>query len=388
MNPLGKQEMMENFDRLNTRGISREQALSVAVEAERSRDFSPTIAGVTVGLSSGTSGSRGIFMASPWEQWMYAGTALAKILPGFWRRKNRVAFFLRANNNLYTAVRSRVLQFEYFDLLRATPEHVGRLNEVQPTLLIAPPSLLRQLAELKDKGELKISPGKIISVAEVLDPQDEKFIADSFGRKIHQIYQATEGFLAATCELGVLHLNEDLMIVEKDWLDREQGKFQPIITDFSRKSQPIVRYRLNDVLTLKKETCACGSPMTALRYIEGRADDVFELPSVTGAGVVTVFPDFIRRAVLFASDRIVDFRVTQTGAAEIEVRAVVRGSEDEIRESIRREFRELGSSLKCDFQRVHIVFETRFEKPEAGRKLRRVINAFKHPASFKSSLQP
>ena len=52
---LTKEDIMENFSELNTRGISREEALTVAIEAERSRDFSSTIHGVTVGLSSGTS---------------------------------------------------------------------------------------------------------------------------------------------------------------------------------------------------------------------------------------------------------------------------------------------------------------------------------------------
>lgn len=58
---IGKPEMMENFDQLNTAGITKEQAFAEAYEAENSRNFKPTLQGVTVGLSSGTSGNRGFF---------------------------------------------------------------------------------------------------------------------------------------------------------------------------------------------------------------------------------------------------------------------------------------------------------------------------------------
>ena len=51
---IDKKFMMEHFDELNTVGIGREEALEFAVLAERQRNFSPKLKGVTVGLSSGT----------------------------------------------------------------------------------------------------------------------------------------------------------------------------------------------------------------------------------------------------------------------------------------------------------------------------------------------
>ncbi|MFR2693157.1 MAG: hypothetical protein ACLTBV_21985 [Enterocloster bolteae] len=59
--------MMEHFDELNTVGIGREEALEFAVLAERQRNFSPK-QGLTVGLSSGTSGKQGIFLVSDDEK--------------------------------------------------------------------------------------------------------------------------------------------------------------------------------------------------------------------------------------------------------------------------------------------------------------------------------
>ena len=48
---------------------------------------------------------------------------------------------------------------------------------------------------------------------------------------IDQVYQATEGFLACTCSAGHLHLNEDIIFVEKEYLD--ERRFYPVITDLS-----------------------------------------------------------------------------------------------------------------------------------------------------------
>ncbi|WP_010277449.1 F390 synthetase-related protein [Paenibacillus senegalensis] len=298
---IDKRVMMEHFSELNTAGIDRQEAFEVAMEAERSRDFSPTLKGITVGLSSGTSGHRGLFLVSRKEQAAWAGTVLAKVLPEPLWRPQRVAFFLRSNSNLYSSVRHGRMKFRFFDLLEPVASHIQELNHYSPTLLVGPPSLLRMLAEAAMRGSLTIRPKKIVSVAEVLDPLDEKIISQGFAKPVHQVYQCTEGFLAATCEHGTLHLNEDIVYFEKEYLDREKGKFVPILTDFSRFSQPLIRYRLNDILTEKKEPCPCGSVFTALEQIEGRCDDLFYLRAESPAesdGLIVVFPDYIRRVVL------------------------------------------------------------------------------------------
>ncbi len=74
---VDKAAMMGQFDRFNTRGITKEEAFAVALCAERSRDFVPAVRGdITVGLSSGTSGHQGAFLVSPQETAMWAGAVL------------------------------------------------------------------------------------------------------------------------------------------------------------------------------------------------------------------------------------------------------------------------------------------------------------------------
>lgn len=314
---MNKAFMMEHFDELNTVGVKKAEAIDVALRAEKSRDFSPTLNGVSVGLSSGTSGHRGIFLSTPKEQALWAANVCAKLLPKGKLFGNRIAFFLRADNNLYHSVNSALLRYEYFDTFGEIADHVGRLNVYQPTILVAPPSMLLRLAKEVRKGALRIKPRKIISVAEILEDGDKKYLQKAFRLKvIHQVYQATEGFLACTCEYGNLHMNEDGILVEKRHLD--ENRFYPVITDLQRTSQPMIRYELNDILLESKEPCPCGSPYLRIDRIEGRSDDIFVFKAKPGSrqtagnenGKVEIFPDFIRRCILFV-EGILEYQVIQ-----------------------------------------------------------------------------
>lgn len=176
------------------------------------------------------------------------------------------------------------------------PLHIRRLNLYQPSILAAPPSVLKILAMAIKSNELKIKPIKVISIAEVLEPIDQLFIGEQFQQTIHQVYQCTEGFLDVSCSQGIIHLNEDLVVIQKEYID--DRRFIPVITDFCRTTQPIIRYRLNDILVESSKPCSCGSIFTALEKIEGRCDDIFYLYTRFGGKLVPVFPDFLRRALM------------------------------------------------------------------------------------------
>jgi putative adenylate-forming enzyme len=332
---------------------------------------------VTVGLSSGTSGSRGLFLVSRGERWQWAGAVLARVLHAGGLSRQRVAFFLRANSNLYGSVGSRRLRFEYFDLLDPLERHLARLAALAPTILVAPPSMLRLLAE--QAGAWRARLRQIVSVAEVLDPLDEAFITRQLGLPVHQVYQATEGFLGATCRCGTLHLNEDLLAVQREYLDAGRRKFVPIITDFHRASQPIVRYRLDDVLTERAEPCPCGSVRLALESIEGRCDDLFYLPAAAGSGrAVRVFPDFVRRALIASSPALESYVVVQRAPGLVEVGFTAPDhARPAVEAAISANFAELCARLAVAAPRL--VFG--LEPPrDSTRKLKRVERAFPPPA--------
>jgi putative adenylate-forming enzyme len=340
--------MMAHFDTFNTCGISSSAAMEIALNSERTRDFRPTLDGCTIGLSSGTSGHRGLFVASPWEQTGWAGVILARSLHRF-QGKLRVAFFLRANNNLYEHIGGLFLQFRYFDLMLPLADAITALNDFCPHIIVGPPSLLGLLAEARRQGTLRATPERVVAVAEVLEPQDKEQIAAAFNAPVHQIYQCTEGLLAVSCAAGALHIQEDIVAMQFEPLaGGEAGRVTPIITDLWRKTQPIIRYRLNDVLQLDPQPCRCGSSFQVIRAIEGRCDDICYFDSRLG-GTRLCFPDTIRRMILLASPQIEDYQVIQEhcGHLRVHLSLVPSASFDAVAQAVRAQVATTLAEYEC-----------------------------------------
>jgi putative adenylate-forming enzyme len=315
--PVDKGLMMAHFDEFNTRGIGRAAAENVALAAERSRDFRPTIGELTVGLSSGTSGHRGLFLVGPWESAAWAGTILARTLtprPG----PTRVAFFLRANSNLYEGLGGRLVRFRFFDLMAPLAGSLAALDEFMPHFIVGPPSLLGLLADAREAGRLRARPERLLAVAETLEPQDRARLAEVFAAPVGQIYQCTEGLLAISCPHGALHVQEDLVALQYEPLPGDVGRVTPLVTDLWRRTQPIIRYRLNDVLRLDPAPCPCGSPFQVIAAVEGRCDDLCTFLDPDGTPR-PFFPDTIRRAILLADAPIADYRATQERPGQLRI---------------------------------------------------------------------
>ena len=319
---MNKQEMMSNFDALNTQGIAKEKAMRIATAAETSRDFQETLDnGVTVGLSSGTSGNKGIFLATENERAEWVAEVLRRVLPIKLGKKQKIAFFLRSNSTLYQAVRSSAFEFHFFDLQKPIETLVDDVFKLSPHILIAPPSALLEVAQSIENQKLTIKFEKIVSVAEVLENDIRLRLEKVFGQTIHQVYQATEGFLGSTCAHGTLHLHEDLIFFEKKYIGGSKA-FYPIISDFTRRTQPMLRYELNDILHEKETTCPCGSVFTAIDHIEGRSDDILDFDGVK------IFPDFFRYAVLLASDDILNFQIIQNTNNQLFIKLKINNVND------------------------------------------------------------
>jgi putative adenylate-forming enzyme len=315
---ITKADLLRNFDEMNTVGVGLEEASRVAEAAEQSRDFTPRIGNHTVGFSSGTQGPRGVFLVSDRERAMWAGVMLARTLSRaqvkslLWPTSPpiRIALFLRANSNLYRSLNSSRVKLLFLDLFADLSSHLQSLERYNPDVIVAPARVLRWVADQVAEGSLRVTPKSIFSVAEVLEPFDARRIEHVFGQRAHQLYQATEGFLGYTCEEGVIHLNEEFVHVEPEWIDKNHTRFVPIVTDFTRTSQLIVRYRLDDVLRVRDHPCECGRVSLALDGIEGRADDVLWFRSTTGGMLLPIFPDMVRHALLLAACP-GDYRIVQ-----------------------------------------------------------------------------
>jgi putative adenylate-forming enzyme len=316
---VDKAEMLARFPDFNSLGMTAESAFQLALKAEEGNP--EATAGMTVGLSSGTSGRRGIFLVGARERAVWAGTILARILDSraFLQLVNplaprlRIGLVLRANTSLYAAVNSARVDFQFLSIATPFREMVSLLESRAPDVLVAPPSVLRLLAEAQLAGTLEIDPRQIISVAEVLESDDGAMIKRAWGRMPSQIYQCTEGFLGYSCEAGSLHLNEEFVHVEPQWLDEGRERFVPVLTDFTRTTQIFARYRLDDVLRVDPEPCPCGRVTLRLAAIEGRCDDILWLRDCRSFELHPVFPDLLRRIIATTRLDLIDYRIHQIG---------------------------------------------------------------------------
>ena len=301
---------LADFAAFNAYGITRSAAVAVAQAAEQPNQIAQSLPyAISAGFSSGTAGAaqRGLFLASPTERAIWAGVILARALPPLShmlrhaRTGYRVALFLRAHNQLYTAASGRTVQVRYYGLAAAQrdpAQALAQLVQWQPHAIVAPPSFLVQLAHLP--AATRLHPERLVSVAEVLEPHDHALLVARWGglvQQIYQIYQATEGVLAITCQAGRLHLQADLLAVQLVPVpdaDPALGYMQPIITDLWRTTQPMLRFALDDVVQLDPRPCPCGAGMPVLQAVIGRASDLLYLPRREGCGRRVVPVDSVR----------------------------------------------------------------------------------------------
>ncbi len=305
---IDKGILLANFSDLNRASLDLE-AVREALALGKER-----LAGRMIGMSTGTSGNRGFYVISEAERFVWLGTILAKALPDALWRKHRVALALPALSDLYSsATLGSRITLQFFDLAQGPEAWVDRLLRFAPDTIVAPPKVLRWLAE---RGQLTAT--HIFSGAEVLDELDRQIIESATGHTVREIYMATEGLFAVSCPYGTIHLTEDVVHFEFERPYPDSSLVSPIVTDFTRREQGMIRYRMNDLLELGDQSCKCGSAYQAVRRIEGRSDDAFLLAD-RSSKVQLVTPDTLRNAVVDADQAIDDFRIIQTDPVTIEV---------------------------------------------------------------------
>ncbi|MEO9971214.1 MAG: F390 synthetase-related protein [Hyphomonadaceae bacterium] len=330
---MDKEQLMDAFQRYNRLGLDADTGWKV-FEGEQAAPE-----GFSIGASTGTSGNRGLYVVSDAERYEWLGVILSRAMPDLLKRRERVAVILPQPSALYDAANeSKHLQLKFFDLAHGVEARINAVAEFNPTVIVAPPRVLTVLAE----ADTDLAPREVFSGAEVLDEPDRAVIEGRFGGPVREIYMATEGLFGVACRHGSLHLIEDRVVFEWEQVGSD-GLVTPLVTDFTRRTQIMLRYRMNDLLRLSDMPCACGSPHKVVSEIVGRRDDAFRLMRGDGERV-TITPDVIRNSVLDAHRGISDYKVTQTepNAVLIELCEAESGYLEVAEAALRRLFDDAG----------------------------------------------
>ncbi|OAL59579.1 hypothetical protein A6R74_02790 [Halomonas sp. ALS9] len=268
-------DLRADYGAWNSLGMRDEELRGLAAAAEQGTVVSELSAGWSTGTGGG---ARGLFLASPAERADYIGQSLAQLLPArALLKRQRLALHLRASNALYSDVGRGRFTFAHFPLEASIEQSVAELAQFEPTILIAPP---HRLAAFAAAGAHFPSLQHLFCGSEPAGEAERHFFTERLGVRPRQIYQATEGFLAAECANGRLHLNDHAMAIELEPVPGTPG-YRPIITDLRRTSQPIVRIRGDDYLELDSCPCPCGFAGRVIHAPQGRVNDIWRFADGT-----------------------------------------------------------------------------------------------------------
>lgn len=334
---MDKASMMDNFNQINTLGLDRDELFDIALKAENNREFdASTINNVTVGMSSGTSGRRGLFVVSKEEQAQWAGYIIGRLMPSI-LRSQRISLLLRANSNLYQSVGYGHIKFQYTDLCEPVDGWLAKLEAYNPTIIVGSAQALL-MACREGRG---LTPELVISGAEVLTPEDKCELHDRFGCQVKEVYQCTEGFLASTHSDGNMRWNEDLVHIEKQWINKEKTHFQPIVTDFRRRSQPVIRYLMDDIILPSGD----NGIFSGIDSIVGRSGDILEVQKIK------VLPDLIYNAVSRSIGNSVNYQISQVGEYQLKINSDHSGLL--IEKALRSLLTKVGVAPDCPLTFIH-----------------------------------
>jgi phenylacetate-CoA ligase len=196
-----------------------------------------------------------------------------------WHQSARVAATLR----------SPLVDSHRLDAAAPLAQTVTRLNELQPQVLVAYASMLRMLAEEQLAGRLQLAPQAVNSASEPLTAEGRALVQQAWHVPPFDVYAATEtGGVAAECERHTgMHLFEDLVVAEV--VDTDGRPVPPgvsgdrlLVTVLFSRTLPLIRYELTDRVRLATKSCPCGRPFRLLAAVEGRTDDMLQLPGQDG----------------------------------------------------------------------------------------------------------
>lgn len=311
---INKNILMASFDRINTVNLSKDEVMAVAVEKELNKDYLGYYKDeYVIGLSSGTSGNKGIYITPK---------ALTERLPFVFLARSgiplrylpfKILFMLRVFSQGFNDINSPFISLNYLSTMTPSDEIIKQINQRKINILMAPPSLCRLLIP---SSHLIRKPLKmIVTYAEVLEKEEKMRLSDVFGCRVIEIYQGSEGQFASACSHGNLHINEDLIFVEL--LDEQFNEVNTphvaathmIVTNLVNRAQPLIRYEMNDLIVLD-DPCPCGSSFRTIEKILGRNDDILYFKKKDGS-IQHIFPDLFSRWIITSSENIREYKVIQ-----------------------------------------------------------------------------
>lgn len=153
-----------------------------------------------------------------------------------------------------------------------------------PEYLVGFPSSVYDLCMMaKERGlSLKGVVKVFFPTAETVLPEHRKVIGEVLGCSLIDQYASSEGApFILQCSAGRLHIHPltgVFEVVDENLQPAQEGEV--LVTSFSTRGTPLIRYRIGDRIKLapSESSCVCGSCFPLVEYIDGRSSDYILSP--------------------------------------------------------------------------------------------------------------
>ena len=294
---LDKATLIAEFDRIITAPDLR--LSDVRAHLSNAHTTRPIFGKYRVFSSSGTSGQTSYVIQSlaEFDVWL-ANVSRAFARAGVRRETRLVAigapYPLHLTQQVAAALQLDRRGSPDLNVLTPVSEMISSLNAYQPEAILTYAGILALLARAQLDGALRIAPRIVVGVAEVLTERARRAIQDAWGIFPANVYGATEApcIASSTPPDPTLVGYDDLCCVEV-----VDDRYQPVppgvagsrvlITNLVNWTQPLIRFELSDSITCADS--AAASPFLRIASVDGRSDDILQLPARDG-GQVSVNP--------------------------------------------------------------------------------------------------
>jgi phenylacetate-CoA ligase len=163
---------------------------------------------------------------------------------------------------------------------------VEAINRFRPDVLGGYGSYLGSLFKYVASGSMPLFLPRVVAYsADVMTPDDRAFIERRFGLPVISQYNAVEAFkIGFTCEQrDGFHLHPDLChlrVIRADGSSAAPGEQgEVIISNLVNRATVLLNYRLGDRAALAEGACPCGRTLPLLTDLDGRVEELIELPN-------------------------------------------------------------------------------------------------------------
>lgn len=176
----------------------------------------------------------------------------------------------------------------YFSTFHITDSYFGTywrsLTNFRPEYIVGFPSSVYDICVMaKERGlSFKGVVKAFFPTAETVLPQHRSVIEEVLGCPLIDQYASSEGApFILECEKGRLHIHPItgiFEVVDENLHADKEGEI--LVTSFSTRGTPLIRYRIGDRIKLAEdgECCACGSNFPIVDHIDGRSSDYIWSP--------------------------------------------------------------------------------------------------------------